>query len=183
MASFAVYVVIYSSIFGLSNAYGEYSKLERFAVDPFYPAFQKELALERYAKQEILKRFGQPLKEEAVIKPNYRDPGGVDGIEYSTLYYEGMVIRVITDMTPINHIPHTPSYVKEIQITSPKYKLVYGLSIGTDKKHYIDSLGKEYNEDLGALVFDASIYHRILIKFSDAGKSESITWLTDENSD
>ena len=136
-----------------------------------------------FAKDELIKRFGQPLKEESVIKPNYRDPGGVDGIEHSTLYYDGMTIRVITNMTPINRIPHTPSYIKEMHITSPKYKLVFGLSIGTNKKQYIDNLGNKYLEDGDALIFNESIYHSISIKFSDKGESESITWLTDENSD
>ena len=72
----AVCIVIYSSMFGLSNAYSEYSKLERFALDPFYPAFQRDRALYGHAKQEIIKRFGPPTKEESVIKPDYRDPGG-----------------------------------------------------------------------------------------------------------
>ena len=100
-----------------------------------------------------------------------------------------MTIYVETDTT--SQIASS-SWIKKIHITSPKYNLVYDLSIGTDKNQYIEKLGKKYvggtyDLDMNPLSYNVSIYessngaslhtfHEITIMISPAGKSESITW-------
>lgn len=180
------FLAIFFGIIGTPTSYAGINELEKFSMNPFVPEFHVTALMQR-AKKELLDRFGQPLKIESRAGLSPQIVGST--IEKSILQYDGMTIDIETDITSKFN---QPSWVRRLHISSSKYVLSNGLSIGATKGRYLEILGNNYRQDQNTITFDVSVYlnhvgttfhltQSVSIKFSDTGKSESITWIYHEH--
>ncbi len=127
-----LYSLLYFVLLAADVTYdSERPDLVAFAFDGFEPGIAT-LISKGDAREKILQRFGQPRTVETQTEPD-REPGIVNEVE--TWRYEGL--EIITSRPTYG----SRRWLKRITLTSPSYKLKFGLSIGSPKEAFIKRLG------------------------------------------
>ena len=140
-----------------------------FAVDGFDPGIRMT---GDDATETLLKRFGQPLKVDKRSGPDSREPWVITEVEI--WHYDGLQIAISGDLGfKKRWIPH-------ITLTSPEYKLKFGLAIGSPKDAFIERLGPPHSSYSDAERFsyvgtDLDVYD-LDIYFDKSGNANKIVW-------
>ena len=159
----------------------ERPELVAFGFDGFDPGINRLLGGEN-TTERIFQRFGQPRRVESRQEPDRREPGGIS--EIKTWHYDGL--EIITS----GWVGYPEQWLKKITLTSPKYKLKFGLAIGAPKEAFIRRLGppqpskKKVSDSIG---YSAYIYkseegavfvsHSVVnIWFDKEDRAKKITW-------
>lgn len=159
--------------------------LIRFGWDGFEPGINRSIG-EGDTKEKLLRRFGEPRELKMRKEPHKRDPT-VLHVEVYTWQWEGLEI-ITTRLILYEGYDDPVQFVKEITLTSPKYKLKFGLSIGAPRAAFIDKLGRPHSEGpKAAMEYETEFYageggatfvHRpyISIEFDAEQLAKKITW-------
>jgi hypothetical protein len=110
--------------------------LSVFGFDGFEPGIGTRVA-PRHAKENVLQRFGKPNPTDRVLSTIESDRFGL--IQTTYWYYDGLEIW-ITQQPPGS----ASSWFRKIILTSPAYKLKFGLSIGVKRDQFLATLGPPY---------------------------------------
>ena len=113
------------------KAGGPHADLVTFAFDGFEPGINRFIG-EADAHQKIVDRFGQPQRVESAQQDN---PALGMATEIRTWQYDGLSI-VTSGATG-----YPQRWINEITLTSPKYPLKFGLSIGSPRNAFVARLG------------------------------------------
>lgn len=138
----------------------------KFASDGFDPSIGRG---EGKAIEKIYYRFGQARRVDVQIEPDAREPGVTN--EVKTWHYDGLEIITSGSVLTLGR------WIDKITLTSPKYKLKFGLSIGLPREAFIAKLGQPSNEGPKAMGYWA-YYHTsaVNIWFDEEDQAEKITW-------
>lgn len=135
-----------------------------FAFDGFEPSIGHG---EGKAIEKIYYRFGQARHVEVRLEPDDREPGVTN--EVKTWHYDGLEIITSGSVLTLGR------WIDKITLTSPKYKLKFGLSIGARREDFLAKLGRPSNEGPKAMGYWAQ--HTVVnIWFDEEDRAEKITW-------
>lgn len=155
-----------------------------FGFDGFDPGINRSIDASD-TREKLLQRFGEPRKLEMRKEPDKRDPT-VLHVEVCTWQWEGL--EIIT-ARPILHPGYDEPnrWIKQITLIGPRYKLKFGLSIGSPREAFIEKLGRPWREgpeiirywaDYYASEGGASFVSRpvFYIEFDGQNRANRITW-------
>lgn len=158
-------------------------ELVAFAFDGFEPGIGQH-STTGDAKERLLERFGKPPPTDRVQSTIQGEPGDV-GLFYTKYwYYDGLEIRLAQRV----EAPRT--WIRKIILTSAAYKLKFGLSIGTEKSRFLETLGPPdpgVKLTASVLVYGSTAYlgeesfvygshASIHILFDQQDRAEKIVW-------
>ncbi|GMQ89807.1 MAG: hypothetical protein BMS9Abin10_0141 [Gammaproteobacteria bacterium] len=140
-----------------------------FAFDGFDPGIP---VTDGDAAKKLVERFGLPLNVDKRSGPDSREPGVITEVE--TWYYDGLEISIWGDYGSAKR------WIGGITLTSPKYKLKFGLAIGSPKKAFVERLGppNPYNSNAERFSYvgtDLDVYD-LDIYFDKASRATKIVW-------
>jgi hypothetical protein len=149
-----------------------------FALDGFDPGINRSIGEDDAAKK-ILQRFGKPRQMKSRQEASKREPGGINDI--NTWHYDGL--EIIT----LGWVGYSEQWVEKITLTSPNFKLKFGLKIGSPKSAFTKLLGQPWREEPGLVQYWATYYesregvafvsHPYLdIEFDAENRAKKITW-------
>jgi hypothetical protein len=162
----------------------ERPELMAFAHDGFTPGMHIGNG---DAKEKVLRRFGKPNPTDRVQSTIQGEPRTV-GLFYTKYwYYDGLEIRLGQPVGATN------TWVRQIILTSPDYRLKFGLSIGAKRSQFLAVLGAPYQpswrvKPTGDSLIYSSEYEgsedgvaiatrsRVHIFFDDEYRAEKIVW-------
>jgi hypothetical protein len=167
-----------------ANAYDpERPALVAFAFDGFKPGIGERSATGD-AKERLLERFGKPPPTDRVQSTIQGEPGDL-GLFYTKYwYYDGLEIRLA------QRVEASRTWIRKIILTSAAYKLKFGLSIGTEKSRFLETLGPPnpgVKRTASVLVYRSTAYldeesfvygshAKIHISFDQHDRAEKIVW-------
>jgi hypothetical protein len=142
--------------------------LATFAFDGFDPGI---LPSDGDAAKKLVERFGLPLKVERKRRAHGREPGTI--IEVEIWRYDGLEVDIWGDYGS------TKRWISQITLTSPKYKLKFGLAIGSPKKAFVERLGPpnpNYDKSDHFSYLAGPEYVSVDIYFDKSGLATKIVW-------
>ena len=183
-ASFVFSLVIaVSPVFPLETA-SNWTKTQFFADNMFEPEIPGAGLREggQVTKENLIDRFGQPLKIISRKEADHREPKVTN--EILTLEYAGLTITIAKpdfEKKPI-------FWIDEIVVTSSDYHLKYGLRIGQPKNSFLRELGKPLKDETKSIFyfvknvvmvkksfgFESNI--NIIIEFDEKDQARKIVW-------
>jgi hypothetical protein len=148
--------------------------LSVFGFDGFEPGIGTRIA-PRHAKETVLQRFGKPNPTDRVLSTIESDRFGL--VQTTYWYYDGLEIW-ITQQPPGS----SGSWLRKIILTSPAYKLKFGLSIGAKRSQFLATLSppdRAGGKSFGSLDYFVSrglSGARVQILFDQEDRAEKIVW-------
>ncbi len=159
------------------------SKLQRFAENGFDPKIEGLRIDGGILKNDLKRRFGEPLRESIKKEPDIREPGVI--LEFLTLEYPGLTIVI---SRPINQTSTSDEYwISEIILSNPAFTLKYGMKVGQPKHIFLKHLGIP-DEDADSIIrYSTDNYTtinnvnfaghvQISIEFDDKKNVKKIRW-------
>lgn len=145
-----------------------------FGLDGFEPGITRPIG-ELDAKKKLLRRFGQPSRQDMRKEPHKRDPT-VRHVEVYTWQWKGL--EIITRRSIGYEDYGKPiQYIESITLTSPKYILKFGLAIGAARAAFIEKLGRPSSEGPKAMSYWNEPYDPVVnIWFDEQDRVKKITW-------
>ena len=111
------------------------TKVESFARYGFEPEIPGLQADGKVLLDNVVTRFGPPLKTSTEVGQDRDDPSVKS--EMTTLEYLGLIIKLWRN----DRAPKGQYELSTIMLTSPQYQLKYGLRIGQPKAAFLKVLG------------------------------------------
>lgn len=144
--------------------------LIRFALDGFDPGIGSKGG---DAAEKLVERFGLPLTVEKRSGPDAREPGVITEVE--TWRYDGLEVAIWGDYGSRKRS------ISQITLTSPKYRLKFGLAIGSPQEAFIERLGppRELHSTSELFSYVAEyfgLYPSVDIHFDKSGRATKIVW-------
>lgn len=148
----------------------EINRLLAFAESGFDPPI---VVTRGDAAKKLVERFGLPLNVDKRSGPSGREPGVIREAEF--WHYDGLEFRLVGDYGS------TTRSISQITLTSPKYKLKFGLAIGSPKEVFVETLGppNQYRSNYELFSYPASYVggeHSLDIYFDKSGGAIKIVW-------
>jgi hypothetical protein len=157
-----------------------WTKIQHFADNGFEPKIEGLRVDGGISKNDIIKRFGKPLKDSS-IKTKGSDPD-----EILTWEYKGLTIILYR---PMDSSEGTDYYwISKIMLTNPDYSLKYGLKIGEPRSAFLKQLGNPGQEIGRLLIYNTDNYSpisenvsfaghiQVSIEFDKEDKAKKIIW-------
>jgi hypothetical protein len=185
-------ILVMGLTFGFTNVAGGLSvaaektskktKVESFARYGFEPEIPGVQADGKVLMDDVLKRFGEDVRTKYETGPDGREPQVIN--ELATLEYPGLTIRVWRN----DHMPERRYKISAIMLTSPEYRLKYGLRVGQPKTAFLKVLGapndlespKNYKDNGVLLAYEAGVDPDekvvVRIEFDQNDLATKITW-------
>ncbi len=156
-------------------------ELAVFGFDAFDPEIGRRIG-NGNAIEKIYHRFGQPRRVEVKTKRDERDSDIIN--EVKTWHWDGL------EIVTWGAIRQLGRWVKRITLTGQKYKLKFGLSIGSPRETFIEKLGPPHRvikDDPARLVYGSDYvtgedgvafgsHSWIYIDFDKQDRAEKIIW-------
>jgi hypothetical protein len=141
-----------------------------FAVDGFDPRIP---ATNGDAAEKLVERFGLPLTVKKRSGPDAREPGVITEVE--TWRYDGLEVAIWGDYGSRKRS------ISQITLTSPKYRVKFGLAVGSPQEAFIERLGppRELHSTSELFSYVAEyfgLYPSVDIHFDKSGRATRIVW-------
>lgn len=153
----------------LAGAVTHDQDLTTFAFDGFDPG----IGATEDAPKKLVARFGLPSRVDKRSGPDGREPGVITEVE--TWRYDGLEVVIWGDYGS------TKRWISQITLTSPKYKLKFGLTIGSSREAFAERLGPpnphlSHPELYSYLGGSTGTYASVDIYFDKSGRATKIVW-------
>lgn len=130
--AFAYFDVVLSIAAKDANKQKALESFAKYGFDPEIPGIQAD---GKVLIDNVVTRFGEDVRTKYETGPDGREPQVIN--ELATLEYPGLTIRVWRN----DHMPERRYKISSIVLTSPQYRLKYGLGIDQSKALFLKVLG------------------------------------------
>lgn len=164
-----LFLVLLGAVGTADGAYDlERPSLLEFAFDGFDPNIGHG---QGKAIEKIYYRFGQARRADVRTEPDAREPGITN--EVKTWYYDGLEIITSGSVLTLGR------GIAKITLTSPDYKLKFGLSIGSPQEAFLEKLGPPHPTLIdtdSSMVGYIGQHSFVYIYFDKQNRAKKIVW-------